>query len=110
MVGVGMKRSGIRTSCVTGRTSWTGVGSLVATDRSLLVSGIGLPGRIEVRVRIADRREIRRARAGLQFLEQCVMRRLRLELRNGAIGIVHVPEHDGFGRASLLTGGHDLAI
>src|SRR5262249_31591790 len=64
----------------------------------------------QFRVRIAQRREVRRARARIQILEQAVVPFLRFELRDLTVGIVEIAKHDGIGWAYLLAGGQDLSV
>src|SRR5688572_32670225 len=98
-----MKRSGMRSSCVVGRTSWTGVVSFSAMS-VLVVRLVRSGGLHQLGIRIADRRQVRRARARVELFEKRIVRRLLLQLRNGRLRIVHVAEYDGVGRACLLAG------
>ena len=61
-------------------------------------------------MRIAHRRQIGRARPGVELLERRVVARARLELRDPAVRIVDVAEHDRVGRAHRLARGQDLAV
>src|SRR5512143_82068 len=61
-------------------------------------------------VRVAHRREVGRARLRLQLLEQSVAARAGVQLRDPALLVVQVAEHDRLRRAGLLAGGHDLAV
>src|SRR5262245_13200968 len=64
----------------------------------------------KLRVHVANRRQIRRPRPRVELAEQRVVALLALELRDAALGIVDVAEHDRVGRTRLLTRGLDLAV
>ncbi len=59
----------------------------------------------QLRVRITYFCQIRSPRARVQFAQQTVIARLRLQLRNLAIRIIDVPEDNGSRRTRLLAGG-----
>src|SRR5579862_8177369 len=63
-----------------------------------------------LRIGIPYARQIRGPRARIQFLEQAVIARLRLELRNAARLVVDVAEDDRFRGARLLARGDDFAV
>src|SRR5438132_9914274 len=64
----------------------------------------------ELRVHISHCRQIRRAWPRIQLAEQRVVARLRLELRDAAVRIVLIAEHNRVCRADLLAGGLDFAV
>src|SRR6188474_788024 len=66
------------------------------------------PGQLGVRV--LDLGQVGRARARVDLADERVVPVLRLQLRDGAAGVVDVAEHDGLRRADGLAGGLDLAV
>ncbi len=58
----------------------------------------------QLRVRVAELREVGRARLGVELGEQRVVARLLRQLRDLALGIVEVAEDDRVGGAGLLAG------
>src|SRR3989441_2886747 len=59
--------------------------------------------RLQFRIRIAHRSEIRGARPRIQFAEERVIALLRFQLRDAALLVIGVAENDGFGRAGLFA-------
>ena len=63
-----------------------------------------------LRVGIAQLRQIRRARARVQFREQAVVQRRGAQFRDAAAGVVDVAEDDRLRRTRLRARGRDLAV
>ena len=64
----------------------------------------------DLRVRVAHGPEVARARLRLQLVEQAVVPVAGLQLRDAALGVVDVAEHDRLRRAGRLAGGHHVAV
>src|SRR5262249_48977962 len=66
--------------------------------------------RFDLRIRVAHRRQVRRARARVELGEQAVISRLAFEIRHATRRVVDVAKDDGFGRAGLLACRFYLAV
>src|SRR5262249_8812045 len=64
----------------------------------------------QLRMWIADRREVRRARTRVEIGEQAVVALVRLRFCHAARRIVEVAKDDGIGRARRRAGRHYLAV
>src|SRR5262245_16316847 len=64
----------------------------------------------QLRIRVAQRRQVRRPRPRVEAFEQTVVALERLELRHARVRVVQVAEDDGVGRAGRGAGGYDLAV
>ena len=76
--------------------------SVVAGSSAHVVSSSGFGFRTAARYVVRGR--------VFELAEQRVVARLGLQLRDAAVRIVQVAEHDRLGRAGLLAGGLDLAV
>src|SRR5215471_5324497 len=68
------------------------------------------PLRLELRIWIPHDGEVRGPRPRVQLAKQRVAADFRLQLRNAAVRIVQVAEHDRVGGTRLLAGGLELAV
>src|SRR5260370_27959452 len=64
----------------------------------------------QLRVGVGDARQVRRARARAQLVQEVVAALVAVQLADARGGIVQVPEDDGVGRAGLLAGRQHLAV
>src|SRR5690606_450639 len=74
------------------------------------MTGIVVIGSAQLRVRVADLREVGRARLGVELGEHAVVQHARLQPRDDRVPVEDVAEGDRLGRAGLLAGGLDLAV
>ena len=65
---------------------------------------------LDLRIRIAQGRQIRGARPRVEVGQQCVIPFIGFQLGHAAVLVVDIAEDDRLGRASGLAGGLDLAI
>src|SRR5512143_1704424 len=68
------------------------------------------PRSCELGVRVADADEVRGARARAVLVQEVVPALVAVELRDGRLRVVEVPEDDGLRRAGLRAGGGELAL
>src|SRR3972149_12236066 len=61
----------------------------------------------DLRIRVPERRQVRRPRPRVDLLEEAVVARLGLQLVHATCGLVQVAEDNGLRRAHLLAGRHD---
>src|SRR5438105_14852026 len=67
-----------------------------------------ISGGLDLRVRVAQRGQIRSARARIHFGQERIIQGLGFHFRNAAGGIVDIAEYDGLRGARTLAGGLDL--
>src|SRR3989442_1922311 len=65
---------------------------------------------LELRIGIAHRRKITRARPRIQFAKEQVIARLGFQPGHAAVRIICVAENDGFSRARRFAGGYDFGV
>src|SRR6266851_798378 len=85
-----------------GRSGGSGCSAMVLASRAGRTGQLG--------VRVLDLGQVGGARARVQLAHQRVVAVLRLQPRDRAGRVVHVPEHDGLRRADGLAGGLDLPV
>src|SRR4030095_12985682 len=78
--------------------------------RARAACGASRSGPLQIRVRVAHLGEIGRPRLGVQLLEQRVVARVGLRLRDTAGCIANIAKLDGRGGARLLAGRPDVAV
>src|SRR3989442_587779 len=65
---------------------------------------------LELRIGIAHRRQITRARPRIQLAKEQVIARLSFQLGHAAVRVIGVAENDGFGRARRFAGRDDFGV
>src|SRR5687768_7484645 len=88
--------------------SISGTGGYIAGFGLIMCRSRG-GGRLQLGIRVADSRQVRRPGARVEILEHAVVAFELFHLRDAALRVVEVAEHDRVGRAGGRAGGHDLA-